>query len=396
MNTSKNSSDSKPAALAGKLLAGALAIGLLGAGIYFAASGSRNKPEPLPTEAAAPILSVAESTAPAIPEDTQPPEQTEAPAPSADTETVPDWTVAYETVLRDYRGLWTVTWDNPALIGKEREYYPNARGSDMTLNHSTEQLLYARKDLDGNGIPELFIGVDYAGTGEVSLYDVFAANGTVPCHLVPDDYAFSFAVLSDGTIVEAQSWFGDIEHICRIAPDGFTTEEIPGDPLVGSNLFEDSTDFSAHGGKLSGLEWQPLEESLSGQADPDFDAIREDLWEACRVADYNANAAYYDERYSHLGPGVMWMLGNRDIPAEQGTGATTYNVFCTDFDIDADGEKELCVARGVTVQRGQVIVIYDRTADGIVPIYGDAVFSYLEPYEFGVLPVSPAEWDYLT
>lgn len=129
----------------------------------------------------------------------------------------------------------------------------------------------------------------------------------------------------------------------------------------------------------------------ASEAENGFDAIRSEIAEACKITDYDSNPSHYDELYSDLGPGIVWMLTHRD------DGVHTLNVLAVEFDIDDDGEDELCVARAVTPQHNvNVFAIYDPTPDGIDPIFGDAVFSYLEPFEYGELPVDWMAWEFLT
>ena len=105
-----------------------------------------------------------------------------------------------------------------------------------------------------------------------------------------------------------------------------------------------------------------------------FDKILEDIRKAVAISpeDYDANAAYYDELYSHLGEGAMWELTHRKYDIY------ITCIFAARLDLDGDGEKELCVCRAVSPSRPMLLRIYKQ--DGTI-LYGDAIFSYAEQVE---------------
>jgi hypothetical protein len=113
---------------------------------------------------------------------------------------------------------------------------------------------------------------------------------------------------------------------------------------------------------------QPSEEVVS------FDKILEDIRKAVEISpeDYDANAAYYDALYSHLGEGAMWEFTHREYDIY------ITCIFAVRMDLDADGQKELCVCRAVSPSRPMLLRIYKQ--DGTI-LYGDAIFSYAEQVE---------------
>lgn len=270
------------------------------------------------------------------------------------------------------------------------EKYPHVRTDQELTAHAQSgnyQLYTALYDVDKNGTPELFFGVATPGTEPV-IYDNFYFNGHGASRI-----SGALAVLNDGLMLGLDV-YGNIRTMETMSPDGRSLATYTGTDFSKTIPYANQ-DTSAHGGEVK-MNWQRLNLSpaqLSSMEDSSvsFDSIRANIRAACAITDYDFNPSYYDNQYSDLGPGIVWMLTHRN------DGVHTLNVFAVEFDIDNDGEKELCVARAVTPQHNvNVFAIYDPTPSGITAIYGDEVFTYLYPFADGQLPVDWMEWEYLT
>ena len=138
-------------------------------------------------------------------------------------------------------------------------------------------------------------------------------------------------------------------------------------------------------GAVMDLSWQKLgQPAQSGEAQS-FDSILADITTILNtvpVEDYDANMAYYDEMYSHLGGGMVWMLLHREIDIY------TMCIWSANFDIDNDGTEELCIGRGVSPSSVEMLAFYDVNGE---VVWGDAIYSYMQPYDY-VLPVT---WNYV-
>ena len=64
----------------------------------------------------------------------------------------------------------------------------------LDYNHYDFQVLYALKNIDHNGIPELFIGSSN-GIGKVNIYDIYTFNGIRAVN--PFDEFFPKTMISD-------------------------------------------------------------------------------------------------------------------------------------------------------------------------------------------------------
>lgn len=306
---------------------------------------------------------------------------------------------AFTEVLREYAAAWNEPAsgrDYGAYEAFMQNTYPDVKISTDFWGHAqfgSNILQYAFQDLNGDGTPELFIDIAYDETPVyANVLEGFYFDGQKAVRMGKE-----IGVLGDGVIVQLDE-YGAVQALKVLTANGLA--DYQGSTSLRTGVLWGPQDISAHGGDMQ-FAWKPIDQAAarntSSAGSSSFDSIRADIRTACKITDYDSNSAYYDNLYSHLGNGVMWMLCNREVPQSLGIGATIYNVFCTEFDIDNDGEKELCVAKGITPQHTPLMIaIYDRTGNGITPIYGDALFSYLEPYEYGELPVSITEWEYLT
>lgn len=330
---------------------------------------------------------------PYVLEPTQPeePEQAITPQlPVLPEVTGPKEHVVYQQVLEDY--LITLFAEDSAYYADLDSFVFGNRASVSNYHSSrgTEyayEFYYAYYDIDHDGTDELLIGIS-GGEYAPELVDIHDYDGRILVDVMGDPTLgsgrTSLKLYQDSTICFSYSTgaSGWAEEWYRIEGHSKT-------PCAPSSAQE-----------VTDIVWQNLTgtgpipgANPGGQttAAGTFDTIRSRIREACLVTDYDSDPSYYDIAYADLGPGIMWMLCNRD------DGVHTLNVFAVEFDIDGDGEDELCIARGVTTQHNvNVFAVYDRTADGIVPIYGDAVFTYLEPFPDGQLPVDWMEWEYLT
>lgn len=306
---------------------------------------------------------------------------------------------AFDEILRQYAAAWNEPAsgrDYGAYEAFMQNTYPDVKISADFWGHAqfgSNILKYAFQDLNGDGTAELFINIAYDETPVyANVLEGFYFDGQKAVRMGKE-----IGVLGDGVIVQLDE-YGAVQALKVLTANGLA--DYQGSTSLRTGVLWGPQDISAHGGDMQ-FAWKPIDQAAarntSSAGSSSFDSIRADIRTACKITDYDSNSAYYDNLYSHLGNGVMWMLCNREVPQSLGIGATIYNVFCTEFDIDGDGEKELCVAKGITPQHTPLMIaIYDRTGNGITPIYADALFSCLEPYEYGELPVSITEWEYLT
>lgn len=390
-----------------KIIAGVLAASLAGGGIYYGADKLLNKSERPVETTFAPAISTpkgteARETEPQVfeirpngisaidgnaPTSTEPraaePEALPAAqvgSPSSNTESH----VAYQQVIQNYAQVLSVdsnTFMNECDAHPEKYY----NGDHMAVynyhwQHDTD-FLYAYYDINQDGTDELLIGTSSAG-----IVDVYGFDGAEAVELVDkNDLGSNRAGLSiyqDGSI-----YFFASHGAGDFVEEWYT--------ILGTYLASAKPTNSP---EVKNINWQKMDIPAAGNggnsnqgSSTGFDTVRERIGEACKITDYDSNPSYYDNQYSDLGPGIVWMLTHRN------DGVHTLNVFAVEFDIDNDGEKELCVARAVTPQHNvNVFAIYDPTPNGITAIYGDEVFTYLYPFADGQLPVDWMEWEYLT
>ena len=237
-------------ALTTKIIAGVLAVSVIGGGAMLALS-SRDR------EGAAPTQPNMHTETGSFSETTLPTEQetvafSETSLP-AEQETVPADAV-YETLLEDYRSACAVSheeWQND--MAAYQELY-SALDADILLSYhffGVGELFFAYHDIDGNGTCELFLGI---GTDAASAYP-YAAYATDGSKAVQICSVLS-TVLADGTILQSGNG-GGIAQILQIGSDGFTlVEKTNTDIAIGSMLFD--LDLSAHGGNIS-LNWESLD-----------------------------------------------------------------------------------------------------------------------------------------
>lgn len=291
---------------------------------------------------------------------------------------------AYQQVLENY--IQVLSMDSNAFNQNPEAYY---NGDHMAVfnyhsGHKTE-FLYAYCDIDRDGTDELLIGIDDPGDGMNPGYhgivDVYSYDGENAVQLLDENILGSWRA---GLTLHTD---GSMHFTSAMGASDYTDVWYT---LLGTYLV---TGDPSDAPEVSNLNWQKMDISAAKNTgnSTGFDTIRERIAEACKITDYDSNSAFYDEQYSDLGPGIVWILTHRD------DGVHTLNVFAVEFDIDNDSEKELCVARAVTPQHNvNVFAIYDSTPSGITAIYGDEVFSYLYPFEDWQLPVDWMEWEYLT
>lgn len=141
----------------------------------------------------------------------------------------------YEPILSQYRALMA---DNYCRDKREMEdfesYLPGKNiNFELALAAADEeeyQVYYALKDIDNNGVPELFIGLGMSAE-EARQYDIFSLSGETPVSLFPNEsfgYRTNFDVYTDGTI-EVVGVGSAIDHVYdsyRISDDGYTPDLI--------------------------------------------------------------------------------------------------------------------------------------------------------------------------
>lgn len=207
---------------------------LLGASLTGCGSSAKPAAEPSTASTVSPASTIAETG----PEETLP----------------PAYEAAYEAVKQDYIGGWNTSSDSwlSDFQGTSARF-SRMKGSDITMYHSEEALFYALQDLDGNGTPELLIGIG-APNFAPFIYDAFGFNGSDAVRLTD---AYEFLILKDGTFVTSD-YFGYVERILQLRPDGFTLDDIS-DPDIHPGYSAATLDLSVHGGKLEDPFWEPMQ-----------------------------------------------------------------------------------------------------------------------------------------
>ena len=236
-------------ALTTKIIAGVLAVSVVGGGTMLALSSKdQDKAEPTQQIMQEETGSFNETTSPAE-QETGSFSETTLPA---EQETISADAV-YETLLEDYRSACSVNHEDwQANISAYQETYSNL-DADVLLGYhffGLGKLFFAYHDIDGNGICELFIGI---GTDAASTYPyaAYASNGSEAVQIC----SVLSTVLADGTILESGNG-GGIARVLQIASDGFTlVEKTDTDIANGAMLFE--LDLSSYGGSIA-LNWEEL------------------------------------------------------------------------------------------------------------------------------------------
>ena len=349
-------------ALTAKIIAGVLAMAVVGGGTMLAlSSNDREEAEPMQqivsTETAAP----AETTLPA---------EQETIISETTIETVPAVAAeeAYQGITTEYQAVLGV--DSATFLNAPENYF---NGDHVAIRYyhmyHAHSFHYAYYDIDKNGMDELLIGISFGQ--DVQPVDIYGFDGEQTVQLIDEPTLgdrSSLSLLTDGTLyLFGGSSATEASH-AYLKVDGCTVKDAP------ATIAEEVTN----------IPWRAFELSEMPVSGSSFDSILTDIQAALMISteDYDSNKEYYDGLYSHLGDGVMWMLLHRQA------GDYTMCIWNTYLDIDGDGQEELCIGRGVSPSDAAPIVIYKSNGEAI---YGDAVYAYTDLFYGG----APIEWNYL-
>lgn len=343
-------------ALTTKIIAGVLAVSVVGGGTMLAlSSNDREEAEP-----AQQIVST-ETTLPAEQETT---------IPETTAETVPTVAAeeAYQGITAEYQAVMGV--DSTAFLNAPESYF-NGDHAAIRYYHMYhgDNFYYAYLDIDGNGMEELLIG--FGPEGYIKIVDLYSFDGEQVVQLIDEPTLgdrSTLSLLTDGTLyLNGGSSATEANH-AYLKVDGCTVKDAP------ATIAEEVTN----------IPWQAFELPEMPVSESSFDTILTDIQAALTISteDYDSNMEYYDGQYHHLGEGVMWMLQHRQ------SGDYTMCIWNTYLDIDGDGQEELCIGRGVSPSNAAPIVIYKQNGEAI---YGDALYAYTDLFYGG----APIEWNYL-
>ena len=344
-------------ALTTKIIAGVLAVSVVGGGAMLALS-SNDREGADPTQQ---IVS-AETTLPAE-QETTPPETTAETGPAVAAEE------AYQHVIAEYQGVIGV--DSTAFLNAPDNYF---NGDHVAIRYyhmyHAHSFHYAYYDIDKNGMDELLIGISFGQ--DVQPVDIYGFDGEQTVQLIDEPTLgdrSSLSLLTDGTLYFFGAGSATEATHAYLKVDGCTIKDAP------ATIAE----------QVTNILWQPFElPAEMPVSELSFDSILTDIQAALAISteNYDSNKEYYDDLYSHLGDGVMWMLLHRQA------GDYTMCIWNTYLDIDGDGQDELCIGRGVSPSNAAPIVIYKSNGE---TIYGDAVYAYNDVFYGG----APIEWNYL-
>ena len=349
-------------ALTAKIIAGVLAVSVVGGGTMLAlSSNDREEAEPMQQIMSTETVSQSETILPAEQETTIPETTAETVAAVAAAEAYQDITAEYQAVL----GVDSATFLNAP------DNYFNGDHAAIRYYHMYhgDNFYYAYMDIDGNGMEELLIG--FGPEDYIRFVDLYGFDGERAVQLIDEPTLGDrsmLALLTDDTLYLALgSSAAEVSHI-YLKVDGCSVKEVP------DTIAERVTD----------IPWQAFDLPEIPVSEPFFGSILTDIQAALAVSaeDYDSNMEHYDGLYGHLGEGVMWMLLHRQA------GDYTMCIWNTYLDIDGDGQEELCIGRGVSPSNAEPIVIYKPNGEAI---YGDAVYAYTDLFYGG----APIEWNYL-
>lgn len=349
-------------ALTTKIIAGVLAVSVVGGGTMLAlSSNDREEAEPTQQIVSTETISQSETTLPAEQETTIPETTVETVAAVAAEEAYRGITAEYQTVL----GV-----DSATFLNAPDNYF---NGDHMAIRYyhmyHGDNFYYAYMDIDGNGMEELLIG--FGPEDYIRFVDLYGFDGERAVQLIDEPTLGDrsmLALLTDDTLYLALgSSAAEVSHI-YLKVDGCSVKEVP------DTIAERVTD----------IPWQAFDLPEMPVSEPFFDSILTDIQAVLAVSteDYDSNMEHYDGLYGHLGEGVMWMLLHRQA------GDYTMCIWNTYLDIDGDGQEELCIGRGVSPSNAEPIVIYKPNGEAI---YGDVIYAYTDLFYGG----APIEWNYL-
>ena len=357
-------------ALTTKIIAGVLAVTVAGGGTILALS-SNDREEAEPTQQIA-------STETAVPAETAQPVETTLPAEQE--------TTTYETTVETVAAVaaeeayQSITAEYQAVIGVDSADFLNApenyfNGDHVAIRYyhiyHAHSFHYAYYDIDKNGMDELLIGISFGQ--DVQPVDIYGFDGEQTVQLIDEPTLgdrSSLSLLTDGTLYFFGASSATEATHAYLKVDGCTVKDAP------ATIAEEVTNIS----------WKAFElpAEMPG-SELSFDSILTDIQAALAIStdDYDSNKEYYDDLYSHLGDGVMWMLLHRQA------GDYTMCIWNAYMDMDDDGQEDLVIGRGVSPSNAAPIVIYMQNGEAI---YGDAIYTYTELLYGGT---APTEWNYL-
>ena len=349
-------------ALTTKIIAGVLAVSVVGGGTMLAlSSNDREEAEPMQQIVSTETATPAETTLPAEQETTIPETTVETVAAVAAEE-------AYQGITAEYQAVLGV--DSAAFLHAPENYF---NGDHMAIRYyhmyHCDHFYYAYMDIDGNGMEELLIG--FGPEDYIWFVDLYGFDGEQAVQLIDEPTLGDrsmLALLADDTLYLALgSSAEEVSHI-YLKVDGCSVKEVP------DTIAERVTD----------IPWQAFDLPEIPVSEPFFDSVLVGMREvlAMSTEDYDSNKEYYDSVYGHWGEGVPWMIMHRQA------GDYTMCIWNTYLDIDGDGQNELCIGRGVSPSDAAPIVIYKPNGDAI---YGDAIYAYNDLFYVG----APIEWYYL-
>ena len=355
-------------ALTAKIIAGVLAAAVAGGGAMLALSSKdREEAESAPQTVTAETAASMET---ALPVETSQPALQETAVPETTVETLPSVTAeeAYQGITAEYQAVLGV--DSSTFLSDPESYF---NGDHMAIRYyhmyHAHSFHYAYYDIDRNGTDELLIG--FGPEDYIRFVDLYGFDGEQAVQLIDEPTLGDrsmLALLADNTLYLALgSSAEEVSHI-YLKVDGCSVKEVP------DTIAERVTD----------IPWQAFDLPEIPASEPFFDSILIDIQAALMISpeDYDSNMEYYDGLYGHLGEGVMWMLLHRQA------GDYTMCIWNTYLDIDGDGQKELCIGRGLSPSNAQPIVVYKPNGEAI---YGDALYAYTDLFYSG----APVEWNYL-
>ena len=330
-------------ALTTKIIAGVLAVTVVGGGAMAAlSSNDREKAEP---------------TQQIVSTETTTPMEQETTISTTTAETVPAVAAseAYQGITDEYRKV--IGADSGAFLNAPESYF-NGDHAAVRYYHMYhgDNFYYAYYDIDGNGMEELLIG--FGTEGYIRIVDLYGFDGERAVQLIDEPTLgdrSTLSLLTDGTLYLNGSSSATEANHAFLRVEGCTVKEAD----------------ASTAGEENNIPWQTFdlpEISISGAS---FDTILTDIQIALAISseEYDSNMTYYDALYSHLGDGVMWMLMHRE------SGVYTMCIWNVNFDIDGDGQEELCIGRGVSPSNATPIVIYKQNGDVIC---GDAIYAYTD------------------
>ena len=349
-------------ALTTKIIAGVLAVSVVGGGTMLAlSSNDREEAEPMQQIVSTETATPAETTLPAEQETTIPETTVETVAAVAAEK-------AYQGITAEYQAVLGV--DSAAFLHAPENYF---NGDHMAIRYyhiyHCDHFYYAYMDIDGNGMEELLIG--FGPEDYIWFVDLYGFDGEQAVQLIDEPTLGDrsmLALLADDTLYLALgSSAEEVSHI-YLKVDGCSVKEVP------DTIAERVTD----------IPWQAFDLPEIPVSEPFFDSVLVGMREvlAMSTEDYDSNKEYYDSVYGHWGEGVPWMIMHRQA------GDYTMCIWNTYLDIDGDGQNELCIGRGVSPSDAAPIVIYKPNGDAI---YGDAIYAYNDLFYVG----APIEWYYL-